>query len=187
MNKALALLPVVAVSLLGARPAGAERALLPKELVALDSPEGQRMLMEASAREDFFHLAETFVTQEQPSYCGVASSVMVLNALPIAAPDAKPAPMFTQDNIFNEAARRAYPPESVARGGLTLDQLSDLLKSHPTDARAVHASERSAWRSRWARGSARGWRRGGLGARMSGALPREGRLEITNCNTVKRG
>src|SRR4051812_33965317 len=101
--RSLAPLVVLLVVMLGPRAARAERALLPPDLIALDSPEGERLLVEALAREDFFHLAETFVTQERPSYCGVASSVMVLNALPIIAPLAEPAPMFTQENLFNEA------------------------------------------------------------------------------------
>jgi hypothetical protein len=129
------------LSALGASPAMAAHAALPKELIALDSPEGQRLLVEATAREDFFRLTSTYITQEKPSYCGVASGVMVLNALPINAPDAEPAPLFTQANFWNDAATRVHPAESVGRGGMTLDQLGDLLRCHPTDVRVVHASD----------------------------------------------
>jgi len=143
MRRRLALLIQAAFGALAAfaSPARADRALLPAELIALDSPEGQRLLLEASAREDFFHLAETFVTQERPSYCGVASGVMVLNALPIASPPAEPGPMFTQINVFNDAAKRVHPPEDVARGGMTLEQLGAILQSHPTEAKVIHASD----------------------------------------------
>jgi hypothetical protein len=126
---------------LGAREVRAQGALLPPDLIALDSPEGQRLFLDASAREDFWRLTATFVTQERPSYCGVASSVMILNALPIARPEAEPAPSFTQENFFNEAAKLVHPAEAVGRGGMTIDQLAALLQCHPAEARVVRASE----------------------------------------------
>jgi len=137
MPARLAALALAAVLLLAAAPARAGRALLPPSLVALDSPEGQRLLVGASAREDFFHLVHTYVSQERPSYCGVASSVTVLNALPIAAPD----PVFNQVNFFNPAAQRIRSAEDVGRGGMSLDDLGDLLRAHPVEAKVVHASD----------------------------------------------
>ena len=64
---------------------------LPEKLVALDSPEGQRLLA-SSLRADLEPLLAHFVPQEYGSYCGVASSVAVLNAL---GPEA-----LTQDGLF---------------------------------------------------------------------------------------
>lgn len=141
MSRALAVVGLLAFVMLGATPVRAERAALPANLVALDSPEGERLLLEAKAREDFFHLVTTYVAQEQPSFCGVASSVMILNALPIASPPAEPGALFNQTNFFNEAGNRVRPREDVLRGGMTLETIADLLRTHPTEVKAVYASD----------------------------------------------
>ena len=117
---------------------------LPPQLVALDSDEGQKFLLESSARRSYFALAGTFLTQKTQSFCGVASSVMVLNAMPVQAPvSAGYAPFraFTEDNIFEAAA--PMTPQFVANGGLTIEQLQSLLEANRVEARARPASESS--------------------------------------------
>lgn len=56
----LGILLVVIGSSFAAR-ARAEGAELPQRLIALDSAEGERLLVESKARQDYFHLSETFV------------------------------------------------------------------------------------------------------------------------------
>lgn len=56
------------------------------ELVALASPLGQALLYTSWQSADYGPLAQTFLTQDNLAYCGVASSVMVLNSLPVPAP-----------------------------------------------------------------------------------------------------
>jgi hypothetical protein len=123
--------------------ANAQHAGLPTSLVALDTPDGQRMLVEADARSDFFGLAQSYATQENPGYCGVASIVMVLNALQVPAPVASQwsAPVFTQDNVFNDKAKTVLQPGF--KGGMTLQQLADIVQSHPATAKVVYAGESS--------------------------------------------
>lgn len=127
-----------------ALPARAQHASLPDSLISLDSAEGERLLSESSARSDFAPLVEQYVTQENPGYCGIASAVMVLNALQIPASTDNPwhAPFFTQDNLFNEKARSVAPPGF--KGGLTLQQLADILRSHPATAEVHYASDTTA-------------------------------------------
>ncbi len=130
------------VSILFCTPVYAQHAPLPDSVVALDSPEGARLFEGSSAKVDYFALSSSFVTQQTQGFCGVASAVVVLNAMQVPAPSTPawdPYHSFTQDNIFNNAARAAYPPEAVNRGGMTLDQLADLLQSHPANAKVVHA------------------------------------------------
>ena len=132
----------IIVAALSAWPAlaRAEMAAIPPGLVPLDSDEGEKRLVSSHARRDFFKLSETFVTQKEQSLCPVASGVMVLNALAIQAPASPawaPYKTFTQDNFFNDRAREL----GVARGGLQLDQLKELLETYPVDATAVHASD----------------------------------------------
>jgi hypothetical protein len=126
---------------LSTRTARAQHVALPASLVALESPEGQRLLAEADAKEDFLPLMEQYVTQSAGNFCGVASSVMVLNALQVPAPEAKEwgAPHFTQDNFWNDRARGVLSPKMMP--GVTIDQLGDLLQCHPATARVVHASD----------------------------------------------
>ena len=49
--------------------------------VAWDTIEGKRRLFESRFNKDFFELAHRFQPQMNPTYCGVASAVTVLNAL----------------------------------------------------------------------------------------------------------
>lgn len=131
---------LLAISL-AASPARAQHMPLPATLVALDSPEGQLLFAEADARADYWPLSEQFVTQRSGNFCGVASGVMVLNALQVNAPvDGEfGSPYFTQDDFFNECARRVLSPTLMP--GMTIDQLADLLRCHPATAQAVHASD----------------------------------------------
>jgi hypothetical protein len=131
----------VLAGLLVPASAWAQHAPLPATLVALDSPEGQRLFAEADARADFFPLSEQLVSQRRANFCGVASAVTVLNALQVAAPEDGDvgAPYFTQDNFWNERARGVLSPTMMP--GITLDQLADLLQCHPATAHATHAAD----------------------------------------------
>lgn len=123
------------------RSAMAQHQPLPSTLVALESPEGQRLFAEAEARADFWPLSEQYVTQRSGNFCGVASAVMVLNALQVPAPiDGElGAPFFTQENFWNERATKVLSPKLMP--GMTIDQLADLVQCHPANAKTVHAED----------------------------------------------
>lgn len=117
---------------------------VPENLVTLSSAEGEKLLMESKALQDYFPLTIQFVTQKNQAYCGVASSIMVLNALSIPAPEAPEYPpfrLFTQDNFFNAQAQKVIPPEVVVRQGVTLEQLAKLLESYPVKAEVHHGGD----------------------------------------------
>lgn len=117
---------------------------LPENLIPLNSDEGRRLLVESDANQDFFALSSQFVTQQSTSFCGVASAVMALNAMPIAAPEAKefaPWRAFTQENVFNTELAKVLPAQQVSRGGLTLDGVVTVLRQNQADATAVFATE----------------------------------------------
>ena len=120
---------------------------LPENLIAFDSPQGEELFLKSNSREDFWDLGIQFLTQINQAYCGVASMVMVLNALKIPAPEASqyaPYHVFTQENFFsNEATRQVLSPEVVAREGMTLDQLGQFLASYPVDVRVYHSADTS--------------------------------------------
>ncbi|HAJ61795.1 MAG TPA: glutathione gamma-glutamylcysteinyltransferase [Cyanobacteria bacterium UBA8543] len=119
---------------------------LPQNLINLNSSEGEKLLMDSKAIQDYFPLSIQFITQKNQAYCGVASSVMVLNALSIPAPEApeyKPYRLFTQDNFFNTQTQKVVAPEVVSRKGMTLDQLGKLLESYPVKAEVHHSADSS--------------------------------------------
>jgi hypothetical protein len=132
---------VAVVLLSGGASAFAQHAALPATMLALDSPEGRRLLEEADAKADVVPLLEQFVTQSSGNFCGVASGVMVLNAMQVPAPHAKEwgTGHYTQDNLWNDCAKTVLSP--VLMPGMTVDQLGELLQCHPAKAQVVHASE----------------------------------------------
>jgi Phytochelatin synthase len=118
---------------------------LPPDLIAFNSPQGEELLVESDARDDFWNLSSQFVTQVNQAYCGVASMVMVLNSLGIpapAVPQYAPYHVFTQDNFFdNPATRQSLSPDVVAQQGMTLDELGQLLSSYAVDVQVHHAAD----------------------------------------------
>ncbi len=117
---------------------------LPQNLINFNSAEGEKLLINSHALQDYFPLSMQFVTQKNQAYCGVASSIMVLNALPIPAPEAPEYGsyhLFTQDNFFNAQTQKVVAPEVVARKGMTLEQLGKLLETYAVKADVHHAGD----------------------------------------------
>ena len=115
-------------------------------LIDLNSTEGDQLLIASNARTDYIPLSIEFVTQDNLAYCGVASMVMVLNALEVPAPETPQYRnffrIFTQDNIFDQPeTRQVIAPEVVARQGMTLQELGGLLASYPVDVTVRHGAE----------------------------------------------
>jgi len=117
---------------------------LPQNLINFNSTEGEKLLLESPALQDYFPLSIQFVTQKNQAYCGVASSIMVLNALAIPAPQAPEYGayrLFTQDNFFNAQTQNVITAEVVAQKGMTLEQLGKLLESYQAKAEVHHAGD----------------------------------------------
>lgn len=120
---------------------------LPADLIAFNSPTGESLLLESEAKDDFWNLSMQFVTQVNQAYCGVASMVMVLNAMQIPAPEAPeyaPYRTFTQENFFeNPATQKVLSADVVAQQGMTLDELGGLLSSYAVNAKVYHSADTS--------------------------------------------
>ncbi len=144
------------LGLAGAGPHGSPGAA-GKALVPFASEEGMLRLARSTARVDFPHLANEFESQENRAFCGVASAVVVLNALRARddrfpkPEDARLAPgeslsfdplfhRFTQADFFTpetDAIKRKdqilgapRAPGERPSGGLQLRQLAKLLVAH---------------------------------------------------------
>lgn len=145
MNTRLAgavLAVLAALALIG--PAAAQPLPLPAGLIDLGSLAGEQMLAESGARSAYASLGSHFVTQKTQSYCGVASLVMVLNALRVPAPAAAQYPpfhYFTQDNVLGDATERIQPRALIERHGMTLDQLGALANALGASGDVRHASD----------------------------------------------
>lgn len=122
--------------------AAAETLPLPANLIALDSRDGEALLIGAESRADFFPLSRQFVTQATPSYCGVATLVMVLNAFELPAP-ASPAMagmgMFDQDNVFTPRTEAVKTQASIDGNGMTLEEFAGLVQSYDLRTEVHHA------------------------------------------------
>lgn len=137
-------LQTVVVGLCLASGVFAQTLPLPQNLINFNSTEGEKLLRGSPALQDYFPLSIQFVTQKNQAYCGVASSVMVLNALAIpapAAPEYGTYRLFTQDNFFNAQTQNIVTSEVVAQRGMTLEQLGKLLESYSVKTEVHHAGD----------------------------------------------
>ncbi len=107
---------------------------LPKGMVSLYSAAGQRLLRTSHYQQDYESIKQYFVGQERRAYCGVASSVIALNAL------AK-RPRYTQQTLFDDATDKIVPAWRVALNGLTLDELEGILAAKNARANTFYAED----------------------------------------------
>ena len=145
VTRHLARLLLVALALLGAA-AHADTLAVPENLIDLRSKQGEHLLVEGNAIEAYVPLSINFVTQKNQAFCGVASIVIVLNALQVAAPaspEYAPYHIFTQDNVLDERADAILPRERLLTHGMTLDEIGRLLSLHPVETDVRHAADSS--------------------------------------------
>lgn len=104
---------------------------LPKTLVALDSDAGQRLLESSAHRVDYVPLLASFKPQVYLSYCGVATGVMVANALTAKTVN-------TQSNWFDELPAGTRSAYETFFGGMNLAEFEHLLRARNFQAHRVH-------------------------------------------------
>ena len=104
---------------------------LPAALVALDSVQGQRLLQGADALADYQPLSDAFEPQRLVSFCGVASAVIVLNAM---------GRHLTQRSFFTDDTDEVRSRFEVMFGGMSLPELAGLLKAHGAEVTLHHAA-----------------------------------------------
>jgi hypothetical protein len=117
---------------------------LPENLIGLNGEEGQHLLLQSKASQSYWNLSIQFLTQKTQSFCGVASIVMVLNALGTPAPttpEYEPYAVFTQEDFFNDKTEKVLPQTVLAEKGMTLDQIGQLLQSYGVHAEVHHAAD----------------------------------------------
>ena len=112
------------------------------ELVKWDSAIGQQRLF-ATPYNDFYQLVQFYVPQENPLYCGVASSVIVLNALrkphgritsqkvsevqfpKVWGSRIAPFDLYTQQNFFTKKTNRVKQAKVIGLKNITPENTND--------------------------------------------------------------
>ena len=99
------------------------------EVVYFDTERSAELFAEAGVKSHFWTICRYFISEKFLTYCGIASSVTILNSLGVpspAAPQIYPYRMFTQDNIFSdEVLRRMQRGVSRAETERLLDRLRE--------------------------------------------------------------
>jgi len=128
---------------------------LPDNAIPFSSIEGRRLFSEALASgglDGYFRLAEQFHTQAEPTFCGLGSLVMALNALAIDPGRLWKGPW----RWFGEELLDCCVPLEVVRTrGLDLDELACLARCNGADV-ALNRGDSSTletWRSALAVGA----------------------------------
>ena len=138
------LIAAVMMATLGVPATAQDSAKVTAPLIYFLDPESADLLDHAE-KQDFLPLISHFVSEYQATFCGIASSVMALNALGIAPPTAPrwfPYNYWDQDNIFSiEVLKAVKPMSSVEADGITLEQLQKLLTLSHAKAEKVYASD----------------------------------------------
>jgi hypothetical protein len=117
---------------------------LPENLIDFNSKEGSQLLLGSEALQSYWPLSIQFETQKNQAFCGVASIVMVLNALGISAPttpEIEPYKRFTQENVFNARTESVLPQKVLIENGMTLDQIGGFIATYAVEAEVVHAAD----------------------------------------------
>jgi glutathione gamma-glutamylcysteinyltransferase len=122
---------------------------LPDGAIAFSSQEGRRVFAEALAAgglDGYFPLAEQFHTQSDPSFCGLGSLVVALNALGIDPGRLWKGPWrwFAEDLLDC-----CVPLEAVRERGLDLDELGCLARCNGADVELKRPDQADlpAWRA----------------------------------------
>jgi hypothetical protein len=108
---------------------------LPAGLVAIDSPSGKETLAASRFVADYEKLTSNFVSQSRRAFCGVATAVILINAL------RGDGPRVTQQSFFTAQARKIRGPLRVTFTGMSLGEIGDLLRAHRVKPTIYYASD----------------------------------------------
>jgi len=120
----------------------ADESITNDQVIYFDTPASAVLFQSADVRDHFWTICRYFVSENMLTYCGIASSVTVLNSLGVPSPDAPqiyPYKMFTQENFFTDEVLKIRRPSEVEKNGSTLDQLATMLVVFDVAVNVFHA------------------------------------------------
>jgi hypothetical protein len=109
--------------------------------VPLIQKQGVDMFMQSQYREAYWPLSQYYELQ-QKNHCGIASAVMVLNALQISRPQVwagSPFNLFTQDNFFSDAVCKYINKKEVETNGVSLADLALAMETWGVNVKTIYA------------------------------------------------
>jgi len=112
-------------------------------LIVFDSTEG-KVLLKRSSNNAFWKLIPYFTTENGLTFCGIASGVMVLNALnipPPSTPDHAPYRIFEQDNFFTDSVLKIITPSEINMQGMSLEQLGESIKTFGIKTKIIYGGD----------------------------------------------
>jgi hypothetical protein len=110
--------------------------------VYFDQPASAKLFEEAEVKGQFWTLVRYFISQRIDTFCSVASSVMVLNALEVPSPISPmthPYNKFDEQNFFTWGVLEAQKVRNIAGDGIFLSELGGMLKAHGVTVDTYHA------------------------------------------------
>lgn len=121
---------------------------LPAQLIPFNTTEGAKLFeYPTTLKTSFYNGFQHLTTQRTQTFCSIATSVTILNAIasdtaPID-PQYDPYPYWTQRNFFSSCTAAVVSPVTVSNIGSTIDQLGDMLACYNIDA-TVHKANTSS-------------------------------------------
>jgi hypothetical protein len=114
------------------------------DVIYWNSDAGKLLRARIAPDADYWQLIPWFTNQINQSYCGVASAVTVLNAMPIKKPvDPIYAPhaYFTQSNFFTPEVVKVIGQQTVQNQGMTREEMVEALTQLGVKATTVAGDE----------------------------------------------
>lgn len=115
---------------------------LPKNLTSLASYIGLD-LYKKNISISSLKLLENFTTQQNLTFCGIASAVIILNASDVKPPKDythPPYSYFTQENFFTAAVQNITTVDEVSKQGINLSNLAKTIQSFGLEANPIFAN-----------------------------------------------
>jgi len=95
------------------------------EIILFNTEEGKKLFNESQYHEAYWRIASNFEAQEKENTCGVASSVIALNAL-----DAEGAKKISQNNFFSDKISGIVSPFTVDQRGMKMSEMKSALEAY---------------------------------------------------------
>lgn len=112
-----------------------------ESIIPLIENQGINMFIQSKYQAAYWPLSQ-FYEMQQKNHCGVASAVMVLNALQIPRPQiwaGSTCAVFTQDNFFSSGVLELITKKDVEEKGMSLATLALALGTWDVDVKTVYA------------------------------------------------
>lgn len=120
-------------------------AIMPQyDVTYLNTPEGSKRLINSSHQNSYWQLSIYLDTQKEPTYCGVASAIMVLNALEIDRPpwkDKSNFKLFMQEHFFTPEVEQIITKQKAASKGIDLFMLAQAIKTFGVSVELIKGTD----------------------------------------------